>query len=312
MKLLTLSFAVFACIAGHGQITTTRVAEAPVKKYDSTDNFLGENTGQYIGQELYLRGAAVGIREGAYTGFLLDYTKGKYDKENIYKHDNLGLGSIYDSLAGKYFLVLDVIKNSDIEDEYYFKLQEKESKDVLYYVYSSKFRFSFPFIITGYFIKHKPEVIGKKFILKGRNWIGGDKKPMLDMKTGLPVSEFEPGSVWTTVDFTVEEKYYNLALILENSKHEQIPLSDDRTKDNRWAFDYDKAMSYKKKFGDANWQLILLGKVEKGMTAEMCEVSLGKPKDVTKATSTEGKKLELWTYEDNKLYFANGILFDTK
>lgn len=225
MKTLTLTLALFLFLSPYCQITTTKVVDAPKsekKLYDSTENFLGDNVKQYIGQDLYLKGISEGLRGMGYTYFILDYTKSKFDKENIYKAE--GLGSKYEDLAGKYFTVLDVIKNAKRDNEYFLKLQEKESKDIVYYVYSSEFKYSFPFVVSGYFIKYKKECIGKKYIVKGKNWMQGKTKPMLNIKTGEPVSEFEPGSVWQVVDLTIEEKYYNLSLILENARHEQIPL----------------------------------------------------------------------------------------
>lgn len=75
-------------------------------------------------------------------------------------------------------------------------------------------------------------------------------------------------------------------------------------------FDYQKGMNYKTKFGPEIWQLILTDQVKKGMTKEACELSWGKPKDVVSTQSSDGKKLELWSYESNKLYFNEGILFE--
>jgi hypothetical protein len=310
MKILTLTLALFLSLLCNAQITTTKVAEPPAKKYDSTENTLEDHVEQFIGQDLYLKGQSQGLREFGYDKFVIDYTKSEFDKDNIYKANDNGINSKYDSLAGKYFTVIDVIKDASTTGQYFLKLQEKEKKDIVYYRYETEFASLFPFITTGYFVKCKQMIAGKKFVVRGKNWVGGDKKPMLDMKTGLPVSDFQPGGVWTAIDLTVEEKYYTLSLILENAKHEQIPLEIDDLKRHFWSFEYEKANEYKSKFGAANWQLVLEGKVQKGMTDEMCELSWGKPKDVLKTTASDGKPLELWSYEDNKLYFSGGVLFE--
>ncbi|HWB26943.1 MAG TPA: hypothetical protein VG738_15775 [Chitinophagaceae bacterium] len=315
MKLLTLILLLFVALSSYGQITTTAVAEAPKapeKKYDSTENFLGRNARQYIGQDLYLRGLPVPLRDGGYTGFILDNTKDEFDEGNTFKPNPSGVGSKYDELAAKYFTVLDVVPSAADEDKFFLTLQEKESKTLLYYVYDARYPNSFPFVTTGYFLKNKPLFIGKKFVVRGKNWMEGNDKPMLDMKTGLPVAGFEAGAVWTVVDLTVEEKYYTLALVLENEQHQQIPLNTDDLRDNFWAFTLEKAQEYQKKFGQTNWQLILNGKVQKGMNQEMCKIAWGAPKDVTTAKGNDGKDLELWSYDEGSLYFANGILFDLK
>lgn len=310
MKILTLTLTLLLCSMSYGQITTTKVAEVPVKKYDSTENALEDHIEQFIGQDLYLKGVPKSLQQFGYDHFVIDYTKDDLDKTNIYKAIENGRHSNYDSLVGKYFNVVDVIKDPALSGVYFLKLQEKASKDIVYYQYETQFASNFPFITAGYFVKMKQTLVGKKFVVRGRNWLEGDAKPMVDMKTGSPVSDFKVGSVWNAVDLTVEEKYYTLAIILENDKHEQIPLNIDDLKRHVWAFDNDLANECIAKFGVANWQMILEGHVQKGMSWEMCELSWGKCTDILKTTDSDGKPYEIWSYGSSKLYFRGAFLTD--
>lgn len=314
---LTILLTALTVTITFGQITTTKVAPSTETvdntPYDSLDNFVGKNARKYIGQELYLKGVAESLRKYGYDGFVKDYTKDKYtNKSTIYQCCD-GYNSKYDALNGKYFKVLDVISHPKAKEneslygsKFYLKLEEKESKDIIYYEYSSTSKYSFPFIVVGYFEKAKTRYIGTEYILRGRNWI--DKKTeMYDMQNGKPV-DFSSGTTWKCVDFTIEEKYYELSLIIENSKGERLALSmDNILKGVYFAFPKIDADKYKRKFGEENWTSILNGKVKVGMTKEMCELSWGKPKDINQ-TITEGKKTEQWVYSDNYLYFDNGIL----
>jgi len=311
---LTILITALTVTTIYGQITTTKVApkveQMDNTPYDSTINFLGKDVYKYVGQELYLNGKAESLRKYGYSGFSIDYTKNSLTNiSNVYKCCD-GDNSKYDDLTGKYFTVLEVIKYpKEAESEYqyfkkfYLKLQEKEKKDIVYYEY--QFEHSFPFIVVGYFTKLKQSEVGKEYIVRGKNWLSSG--PMTDMKTGNLVSNFEAGGKWKCVDVTIEEKYYNLSLVLENEKGEQIPLSIDDSKMTHWVFEYGQSELYKKKFGNDDWQRILDGKVKIGMTKEMCKLSWGTPKSINE-TITSGIKSEQWVYSDNYLYFDNGIL----
>jgi hypothetical protein len=315
-RTLTILIMLITISVSYGQITTTKVAPKVEHidnlPYDSTKNFLGKEVYKYVGQELYLNGKALSSRKYGYEGFSIDYSKSSFtNKSNIYKCCD-SYNSKYDELAGKYFTVLEVIKHPKAsESEYlyakkfYLKLQEKEKKDIVYYEYDTQIEHSFPFIVVGYFTKLKQSEFGKKYIVRGKNWLSSE--PMTDMKTGNLVSNFVPGANWKCVDVTVEEKYYFLSLVLENDKGEQIPLSIRNSNNTNWVFEYRQAELYKKKFGDEYWQFILNGKVKIGMTKEMCELSWGEPKSINE-TITSGKNSEQWIYTDNYLYFDNGVL----
>jgi hypothetical protein len=181
--------------------------------YDSTQNFLGKEVNKYLGQELYLKGKAESSRPFGYEGFYTDYKKGK-DNIMILKNplsDNgvykccYFFNSRYDSLAGKYFKVLEIIKHPKAEEDKslygtksYLKLQEKTSDDIVYYEYDNKFYFNFPFIVVGFFEKLKKKCIGQSYVYGKKSW--------------------------ECTDIIVEEEYYNLSMILKDKNRKTITV----------------------------------------------------------------------------------------
>lgn len=315
MKQITLTLlTVLATVTfTFGQITTTKVAPKVEQKdntpYDSTQNFLGKEVNKYLGQELYLKGKAESLRKYGYDGFYTDYTKSKFDK-GVYKCCD-SYNSKYDELNGKYFKVLEIIKHPKAsESEYlygkksYLKLEEKTSKDIVYFEYDSQFEHTFPFIVVGFFEKQKMLTANKEFVF-------ADKvlETSTDIETGKVITT-KTGQVWKCVDFTIEEKYYNLSLVIINSLGEKTDISHESVF-GKWrvgrAYTKVEADNYRKKFGSEKFDKILQGKVTIGMTKEMCTLSWGEPKSVNE-TITAGKKTEQWVYSDNYLYFDNGIL----
>jgi len=313
MKIFLLVIGAFCFITSQSQITTTKVAvlTSSEKKYDSTENFLADNPKLYIGQELYVLGISETLRGWGYPYFILDYTAIGSNQKNVYKPDSLGINSKYEELAGKYFTVLDVLRDPIISSNCYLKLQEKGGTGIAYFNFQPQFPTAFPFLVTGYYIKAKQNFVGKKFVVKGLNWYTNEISPP-DMKTGVPVSEFERGNIWEVVDFTVEERFYKLSLILENSKHQQLPIGVDNLKDTYWAWDYDKIVASGIQPGDKNWTALLSDLVIKGMTKDMCEASWGKPENIITTKGTGDMVLELWTYKSDKVYFTNGVVTSTR
>jgi hypothetical protein len=300
------------------QITSTKVATKKSytienNSYDSTLNFLGKDVNSYIGQMLYLTGKSEVLRQYGYEGFILDYTEDIIGNEkNVYKCcDNYN--SKYTELNGKYFRVLDVIKHPNAEqDDYlygsvhFLKLEEKDSKDIVYFEYDSKYKHSFPFIVVGFFEKQKKLLINQEFVFTDRI-LKVSSGEGLDIKTGAPIS-IKTGEKWKCKDLTVEERYYSLALVLENSLGEITTVSYDATFDNRhFAYTIKESDFYKEKFGSEIFELILQGKVKVGMTREMCILSLGEPKSKNE-TVTSGHTSEQWIYTNKYLFFDNGIL----
>lgn len=299
------------------QITKTKIAEKKEEiseiPYDSLRNFLGKDVYQYKGQDLYLMEKSESLRKYGYDNFVLNYQyKGYNKKSNTYKCCD-SYNSKYDELKGKYFNVIDVHKHPKAEEssylygnKYYLELEEKESKDKVYFEYSTEFKHSFPFLVVGFYEKQKKLLVGQDFVFTDRilNVSSGSG---LDIKTGEPIT-IKTGEKWKCKDLTIEEKYYSLALLIENSVGETTTVSYDGTFDERhFAYTAKEADDYINKFGTEKFNLILQGKVRIGMTKEMCELSWGKPNDIN-STISSGRKSEQWVYDENYLYFDNGIL----
>ncbi len=297
-----------------GQITTTKVAPKTVSvdksPYDGSKNFLGEDVHKYLGQELYLKGLAERLRKFGYSNFVIDYTKNIADKTNVYKCCD-SFSSRYDSIAGKYFKVLEIIQHPRAKQnellygsKYFLKLEEKESKDIVYFEYDSRFEHTFPFIVVAFFEKHKSLVVGKEFV-----FADSILRTSTDITTGKVITT-KTGQKWKCTDLTVEEKFYTLSLIIENPVGEKTTISFESVfGEFRYGRVYtaDEADSYRQKFGPDIFDTILQGNVRLGMTKEMCKLSWGNPKSINETITASGKK-EQWVYSDNYLYFENGVL----
>ncbi|MBL7086119.1 MAG: hypothetical protein ISS28_03310 [Candidatus Cloacimonetes bacterium] len=312
-KILTILLTVLTVTVTYGQITTTKVVpkaeQVDNTPYDSTQNFLGKDVYKYIGQELYLKGKHESLRKYGYEGFLIDYTKNSLTKTNIYKCSD-DYSSKYNELVGKYFKVIDVIKNPKAaeyefyEYKFFLKLKEKSSGDIVYYDYYSVFEDAFPFIVVGFFEKHKKFVVGQEFV-----FADGVLESKTDIETGKPIKTIT-GQKWKCIDLTIEEEYYTLSLVIQNSLDEKTTISNGSVF-GKWikgrAYTANEANNYRKKFGNEDFDRILQGIVKIGMTKEMCRLSWGEPNSINE-TITSGKKTEQWVYSDNYLYFDNEIL----
>lgn len=319
----------FFCISFnvHSQITTSAVSPvagfASSQPYDSMQNYLGENLHQYIGQELYLNEYPKGnFREYGYSGFFIDYAKTGNKVSNFYKAKD-DFGSKYSDLAGKYFIVIDVVKPEVQESflgsvTYFLKLKERESNDVCYYKYvvnSSKQQAdvwknrgrsipTFPFIVTGYFQKQKSICVGKVYVFS-------DKiiQNETDFKTGKPITP-STGDSWKCIDLTIDTKYYLLSIVAENTQGEQMLMPYSNIV-GKWSkgrtYTSSEVENNIKLFGKDNFVKLLKGEVSIGMSKEMCRLSWGEPSNINE-TITAGKKSEQWVYEKNYLYFDNDVL----
>jgi hypothetical protein len=307
-KLISLSILITSTI-GFSQITTIKVAEKKDNVdnsiYDSTQNFLGDNVFKYIGQELYLKGQSESLRKYGYDNFLLDYTKEKGEK-NTYKCCD-GFNSKYNDITNKYFVVLDVIKSPKAKENetlygrrYFLKLKEKESNDIVYYQYDSKYdKHSFPFIVVGFFDKQKKLLLGKSFVFADKTL-----KKKRDINTGKEIT-IKTGDVWICKDLTIEEVYFSLSVVVENSLGENTTIMHGSVSGEYSygrSYEINQAEDYKNRFGKDNFTKILEGNVSIGMTKEMCKLSWGEPTKINETINSNGKT-EQWVYSNNYLYF---------
>lgn len=301
--ILPLTSALFA------QKNTQEVISIP---YDSTTNFLGKNVKQYTGQELYLKGLEKSSQSYGYTGFILKYKKDDdllNDEKNIYK-PNDNYSSRYEDLAGKYFQVLEVVKHpkakkntEDYGDDYYLKLQEKSSGDILYYKYNADSEYTFPFITTGFFIKEKQSLKGKEFVISD-----DILRISRDLSTGK-VLTFTTAQTWKCTDLTIDNTNNELSLILQNKGgiKTAIPYSFFSSNDGiKKIFTSAEASALTKKYNPNNFRRILQNKVRVGMTKEMTRMAWGEPTEIK-----EGKN-EQWIYPAGILNFSGDKIISTK
>ena len=298
MTLVLLSHLSFA------QITTTKVAEKKeeisTEPYDSLQNFLGKDVYKYIGQDLYLKEKYESSRKYGYSDFVIDYQyKGYSLKENVYKCCD-SYGSKYDDLAGKYFKVVAVHKHPKAEEseKFYLELIEKESGDKVYFEYDTQLKLSFPFIVVGFFEKVKNIVVGQKFVFANIVF-----ESSTDIQTGDSITNTS-NQRWECTDLTIVENNYTLSLVVKNS-HGQSTTISYFVRFISWGKTYTEkeANTYEQKFGKTNWLTILDRKVVIGFTEEMVLLSLGKPKEINRASYGDQ-----WVYAGLYLYFENGKL----
>jgi hypothetical protein len=77
-----------------------------------------------------------------------------------------------------------------------------------------------------------------------------------DIKTGQPIT-IKTGEKWKCKDLTIEEVYYSLALVLENSLGETTTVAYDATFDERsFAYTEKDSDNLRKKFGNENFEKI--------------------------------------------------------
>ena len=234
-KIFTLTFSLlltFSFALGQIEITKIKKAEFPPTnlKYDSLDNYIGMNVYAYIGQEFYLRPQSQELRKHGYMDFYNSTDDGvKANGENIYKYSN-NFASSYEALQGKYFKVVDVIKHPKASEAPYFyekvffiKLVEKEHSDTCYYKYDGgSIEDVFPFTVVGYYLKCKKRYIGKKFVTQGKPWTNENQQEK-DIETAKEVT-ITKGKIWTVIDVTIVDDYYDLSLILKSKQGEKVAI----------------------------------------------------------------------------------------
>lgn len=306
------------------QITKLKLGNenSDVKKsisYDSLTNIDAENALQQVGQTLYLKESKYYKEQGGY--FALFCTKPDFYATtiNIYKpvqskKDKNDYVCDYNSIAGKYFYVNNIIpKNNSNCDEYFLELIETETKDTVYLHTIKHFDKFNNFITLGYFEKIKKLYIGQEFYFLDNSFGEG----LRDINNKTRRNDIPEGTKLKCLDVSLEEGEYNeIIVIFENPKygksfmylknilhgHKEIETSEEHQK----TIIYNNTL--KKKYGQQNAELIIKGKVKIGFTKQMCIEAWGKPEEINKTTGSYGTD-EQWVYSNNNyLYFRNGIL----
>ncbi len=234
-KIFSTTSILLLCCFAFAQIQTIKskkLEDIPTKlKYDSLKNYIGMSVYAYIGQEFYLRPKPDGSQQYGYDGFYngTDDDFRNYEK-NVYKCCN-SFNASYDSMQGRYFTVLTVTRHPKAEENpslygknFFLKLVEKQSSDTCYYLYNGgSVEEAFPFTVVGYYTKCKKRYIGRKFTTQGKRW-STESEPEKDIVTAKPVS-ITPGKVWTVVDISIDDKYYELSFVMKSQLGEKVEIA---------------------------------------------------------------------------------------
>lgn len=309
----TLLIAVLALLSYSIFAQKNKKQEIDILPYDSTRNFLGKDVLQYTGQELFLKGLDKPSQKYGYSGFILKYKKDDdilNDEKNIYK-PNDNYNSRYEDLAGKYFQILEVLNHpkaksnkQDYADDYYLKLQEKSSGDVLFYKYNIDSEYTFPFIVTGFFLKQKTIQTGKEYVLPD-----DILKMSRNLSTGKALS-FTTGQTWKCTDLTIDNTNNELSLILESKGGLKTAIPYSLLNNNegiKKVYTVTEANELTKKYNANNFRRILQNKIRVGMTKDMTRLAWGEPTEVVKNGNTEQ-----WFYPAGQLNFRGDKIVSTK
>lgn len=301
-----LALFVFQCF-GQAQ-DVNKVVNNNIPRYDSLKNFLGARVRAYIGQTLYLNKKPSYRQAEGYEGFVIDYNEYKYSKSNIYECCGASY-SKYEAMAGKRFRVLDVIRHPQAAGRplrygniYYLHLQDIEKNATMYYEYNAAMETQFPFLVEGFMAKTKRRMIGADIVLKNSTLTN---KRDLNTKKQVYCT---PGTVWTCLDVMIDNDYH-FSLVLTNNKNQKIAVDFvgmQHTKGHKY-FTPEQAAANRKKFGDQYWNSVLMSQVRNGMTDEMCKLAWGEPQRIN-YVSDNGAHGQQWVYDDQYLYFRNGVL----
>jgi hypothetical protein len=238
MKYIYVIFALLITGTSFSQIKTSNLTPPKKKvvdsiKYDSLENFIGDKVSRYVGQEFYAIGCPIENRNRHFKGFSWNNPKDRFQKEYYYP-SLLYPYSTYDSLVGKYFKVLSVVKKEDLDDDselikslntnFYIQLANKSGTDTLYYEYDAKGNehgSNFPFIVVGYFEKTRKSVIGKTYIYHNEVF----DRHYKDLNNGEDVNPINL-TKWKCIDYTIDEKTFKETLVIKNEKGNVIAITE--------------------------------------------------------------------------------------
>lgn len=289
----------------YAQIETRDIIKNNSKDYiyDGSINFLAEKALAYKDEEFYLNGKVKSLQKWGYSNFFTSITS-----RTPYKccSEASEFNSSYEQLARKNFKVLDVIPTERTKEfpilysEYFFKLLEKESNDILYYYYDGDFEHNFPFIVMKHYYYLKEKHINNTYIFSTTFL-----KDNLDIHGNKIIPKI--GEKWTVNDLIIDNENNVLKFLLNNMFGIQTYVDYsvfEYTDINKPILSVKEFNYYKNKFGVINWNLIFEeGEVKIGFTEEMCRLAWGEPNKINK--TSYGNQ---WVYDDNYLYFKNGKL----
>ena len=296
MKIIFLIM-VFSFINIYSQITTTKSAatklDKNVAKRDSSKNYYGEDVMQYLNRKVYLKQKDESLREYGYEK-IYDYLP---EKEDYDEYD-------YDEVAGKYYNVTDVIPASFNQSKYFLKMVQEGNNKTYYYEYDVNSDAFFNLILVDHFEWLKKKYIGTKVYSKGTNPYG-NRDGAFDYVTGNKV-DFSTGTEWTIKDVTIEEKYFSLAFIIENNNNDKLLIEVRWLNYPQWLLMGENYRYIKEKHPEY-LESVINRELKIGMSKDIVILSWGKPDKINKSVFGNVVK-EQWVYNNQYIYFENGIL----
>lgn len=246
-------------------------------KFDITRNWQGPRFEAYIGQTMQL------IPLESYGGFY------------IYPNEKPASGVTLRNMQNKTLMVLDAFEyKEDHKHKAYLKIAS-DSDTVFYcfdpYLLSYEF---FPFIFTAYYDNLKTKYLGKKHYLRRSN-------SLTDYVTGNSIKLYS-GTIWTCSDIVIDTSIiYELKLLFTNKKGETIGLGVNEY--DHWFISCANKNKLETKYGKELVLTAISGKIQKGMPKELVKIAWGTPKRINSASYGEQ-----WVYENNYIYFKNGVV----
>lgn len=317
--LLILSF-INVITSTYAQITISSIAKptediTEIIPYDSTRNWLGnKNVQSYIGQTLYVNGMSKNLQKYGYSGFKVakesGITEGRWGEPAQEKH----YATNYENLVGKYYIVLDVQKDSRdsyvFSKYYWFKLQNQNDEDeVVWFRYDSELESTetFPFITISHFNYLKDAIIGKKYVLRystSNNTISTCLRNF-DMRSGESFTQ-RANDMWECVDITIEDEYFKFVAVVKNQDNatSYIPINTILHGESKpEVFEETYYNELVNEFGEDNVDMVRQGIIKVGMPTTLLILSWGKPTHIKK--SSHGP--DQWIYSSkysNDVYYV--------
>jgi len=299
-KVVFIALMAMSSVSIFSQIKTSEVKIQETKQiavYDSTANYLEKNIDLYVGQQLYVPKVTGYEKSNGFDRFKKDV------KGNVYESFGYPARTKYDAVAGKYFDVVEIERNTRAyKGDVYLKLKEKETGKIIYYDYKSDIRF--PFVVVGYFEAQKKKLIGSIFPILDislSNTIDlttGNKMKIDYMKKRTTDNYYDE---WICIDYTIEEdSEWNEVVVLKNDDSRQMKLTLKKAEEyvkialnaNIDVKNHDKAVE---KYGN----------LRVGISEEGVRALLGAPEKIN-TTKTEYRTSEQWVYKDKYIYIEDG------
>lgn len=311
-----LVMVLLVCTNANAQITTMSAFEkkaetVEIVEYDVTKNFLGaKNVESYVGQILYVNGIHEQLQEYGYNHFKVRKVE-YYDFNNRYGNPSVKSTAFtkYEDLFGKYFKVLNVDKDETGEEYYVFTLQNRDNEnDIVYFNYNGKYEHTFPFIVVSHFEWCKNNLIGKKYFLTYRSKddkIYARHTSDTDFVNGESIIH-SANDIWECVDITIENKEYELVMLLKNKNGNVTTYKIkyiDNNKDGEVNILTENAYhNLVTKYGVTIVNIMRNHRIRVGMHKDLLIMSWGKPDEI----NSNSYGADQWVYGTQYVYVNNG------